>query len=122
LRQLDSRGDYTIVADLDEVGKPDSQQLLYRAARELPANVYRHARAGTVRVRLTRTGDRVVLTVADDGWGSTPAPGSLPDPVGKQSRSSREQTPAPPVRRNFRGARVCSPRKVGHKRAARRQL
>jgi two-component system NarL family sensor kinase len=69
LRQLDSRGDYTIVADLDEVGKPDSQQLLYRAARELPANVYRHARAGTVRVRL-RGGFSVPARAGGHGTGA----------------------------------------------------
>ena len=73
VRQFESRGDYTVEADLDEVGKPDSQQLLYRAARELLANIGKHARASTVRVGLSRRADRVVLTVVDDGNGFDPA-------------------------------------------------
>lgn len=73
LRQFESRGHYEIEADLDDVGKPDSQQLLYRAARELLANIHKHADATTVRVGLARRGDRVVLTVCDDGKGFDPA-------------------------------------------------
>ncbi|MEO3759808.1 ATP-binding protein [Mycobacterium sp. B14F4] len=73
LRQFESRGDYVVEADLEDVGKPASQQLLYRAARELLANIGKHARATTVRVGLSRRGDRVVLTVGDDGAGFDPA-------------------------------------------------
>jgi two-component system NarL family sensor kinase len=73
LRQFETRGDYTIEADLDDVGKPESQQLLYRAARELLANIHKHARATTVRVGLLRRNDRVVLTISDDGQGFDPA-------------------------------------------------
>lgn len=73
LRQLESRGDYVVEADLDDVGKPDSQQLLYRAARELVANIHKHAGATLVRVGLSRQGDRIVLTVTDDGNGFDPA-------------------------------------------------
>jgi two-component system, NarL family, sensor kinase len=73
LRQLESRGDYTVEAELEEVGKPESQQLLYRAARELLANIHKHARATTVRVGLSRQGDRIVLTIVDDGKGFDPA-------------------------------------------------
>lgn len=73
LRQFEARGDYTVEADLEEVGKPDSQQLLYRAARELLNNIGKHARATTVNVALRRRGDRIVLTVADDGTGFDPA-------------------------------------------------
>ena len=73
LRQFESRGDYTVEADLDDVGKPESQQLLYRAARELLANVHKHARATTVHMGLSRRDDRVVLTIADDGKGFDPA-------------------------------------------------
>lgn len=69
VRQFESRGGYVVHADLDDVGKPESQQLLYRAARELLANIHKHAGATTVRVGLTRRGDRVVLTVSDDGKG-----------------------------------------------------
>jgi two-component system NarL family sensor kinase len=72
LRQFEARGDYVVEADLDEVGKPESQQLMYRAARELLANIHKHARATTVRVGLHRRGDRIVLTIVDDGKGFDP--------------------------------------------------
>lgn len=73
LRQAESRSGYIIEADVEDVGKPESQQLLYRAARELLANINKHAGASTVRVGLARHGDRIVLTVADDGTGFDPA-------------------------------------------------
>lgn len=72
LRQYENRGDLTVRADLDDVGHPDGQALLYRAARELLANVNKHARASTVSAGLHRTGDRTVLTVTDDGAGFDP--------------------------------------------------
>jgi len=73
LRQYESRGDYTVEAELEEVGKPDSQALLYRAARELMTNVGKHAHASTVKVELRRDRDRILLTVDDDGAGFDPA-------------------------------------------------
>lgn len=73
LRQFESRGSYQVEADLKDVDKPESQQLLYRAARELLANIHKHADATVVRVELSRRGDRVVLTVSDDGKGFDPA-------------------------------------------------
>jgi two-component system NarL family sensor kinase len=73
LRQFATRGDYEVIADLEDVGKPESQTLLHRAARELLANVHKHAGATTVRAGLHRIGDRVVLTVSDDGAGFDPA-------------------------------------------------
>jgi two-component system, NarL family, sensor kinase len=73
LRQFRSRGNYDIEADLEEVGKPGSQALLYRAARELLANVHKHAHATAVVVTLRRVDDRVVLVVSDDGTGFDPA-------------------------------------------------
>jgi two-component system NarL family sensor kinase len=73
LRQFESRTRITVRADLEEVGKPDSQQLLYRAARELLTNIGKHAQATTVSVRLGRIGNRIVLTVSDDGVGFDPA-------------------------------------------------
>lgn len=72
LRQFESRGGVTVEAQLDDVGKPSSQQLMYRAARELLANIGKHAHATTVTVGLSRRGDRIVLTVADDGTGFDP--------------------------------------------------
>jgi two-component system NarL family sensor kinase len=73
VRQYQTRGDFTVDAELEDVGKPVSQALLYRAARELLANVNKHAGATEVTIRLSRRGDRVVLTVADDGAGFEPS-------------------------------------------------
>lgn len=73
LRAYELRGSVAVQADLEEVDRPRSQSLLYRAARELLANAYKHARAGTVRVRLARAGDAITLSVVDDGVGFDPA-------------------------------------------------
>jgi two-component system NarL family sensor kinase len=73
LRQSEARGDVVVDAELEDVGRPASQALLYRAARELLANINKHAGATEVTVRLFRAGDRIVLTVADDGAGFEPA-------------------------------------------------
>lgn len=72
LRQFQARHEINVIAELDEVGKPSSQALLYRAARELLTNVGKHAGATTVWVELARQDDRVVLTVRDDGCGFDP--------------------------------------------------
>ena len=73
-RKFGSRyDDIDVVAELEEVDKPQSQSLLYRAARELLTNIGKHADATTVRVGLLRRGDRVVLSIADDGSGFDPA-------------------------------------------------
>jgi two-component system, NarL family, sensor kinase len=69
LRQFESRTDIAVEAELEDVGKPESQALLYRAARELLTNIGKHAKATTVRVGLMRKGDRIVLTIDDDGVG-----------------------------------------------------
>jgi len=42
---------------------------LYRVAQEALRNVVAHARARHIDVRLTRSGERIELTVADDGRG-----------------------------------------------------
>lgn len=73
LRTYELRGSFAVEADLEEVDRPRSQSLLYRAARELLANAYKHARASTVRVRLARAGDAITLSVVDDGVGFDPA-------------------------------------------------
>jgi two-component system NarL family sensor kinase len=73
LRQYEIRGGFAVDAELENVGKPPTQDLLYRAAGELLANVNKHARAKTVRVRLARTGERITLSVIDDGIGFDPA-------------------------------------------------
>lgn len=73
LRQAETRGDFIVDAELEDVGRPASQALLYRAARELLANINKHAGATEVTVRLSRAGDRIMLTVADDGTGFEPS-------------------------------------------------
>jgi two-component system, NarL family, sensor kinase len=72
-RQYDDRGDFIVDAQLDDVGHPASQALLYRAARELLNNVAKHAGATAVRVALRRRGERVLLSISDDGTGFDPA-------------------------------------------------
>jgi two-component system NarL family sensor kinase len=44
VRQYEIRGGCVIEAQLEDVGRPSSQSLLYRAARELLANTLKHAR------------------------------------------------------------------------------
>ncbi|OBG85189.1 ATPase [Mycobacterium sp. E802] len=73
LRQYENRPDLTVRADLEEVGHPDGQALLYRAARELLSNINKHAGARTISVGLHPSGGRVTLTVADDGCGFDPS-------------------------------------------------
>lgn len=73
LKQFEARTQIAVDADLEEVGKPESQQLLHRAVRELLTNVGKHAGAKTVHVGLKRKGDRLKLTIADDGRGFDPA-------------------------------------------------
>ena len=73
IRDYEHRGHFAIEADLEEVGQPRSQSLLYRAARELLANANKHAQASTVQVRLARAGDAITLSVVDDGIGFDPA-------------------------------------------------
>ena len=73
VKQFETRTQITVDADLQEVGKPASAQLFYRAARELLTNVGKHAGATTVHVRLRRKGNRLTLTIADDGRGFDPA-------------------------------------------------
>ncbi|MFC4945271.1 sensor histidine kinase [Pseudonocardia sp. GCM10023141] len=67
-----ARGGFAATVDVDRwpAGVPTSADaLLFRTARELLANVVKHARATTVSVTLSRTGDRATLVVTDDGVG-----------------------------------------------------
>jgi two-component system, NarL family, sensor kinase len=73
VKQFETRTEIAVDADLEEVGKPESAQLLYRAARELLTNVGKHADARSVRVSLHRKTNRLMLSVADDGKGFDPA-------------------------------------------------
>lgn len=72
LRQYRDRAPFAVEGELDDVGKPAAQDLLYRAARELLGNVAKHARATHVRVTLKQVDDGLELTVTDDGVGFDP--------------------------------------------------
>jgi signal transduction histidine kinase len=52
--------------------RPQTEAALYRVAQEALHNALRHAAAGTVRVRLGRSGRRVTLDIEDDGHGFAP--------------------------------------------------
>jgi two-component system NarL family sensor kinase len=71
-RQHEQRTAVPVVVDAEEVGKPPSQALLYRAGRELLANAHKHSRATRVSLSLRRTGDTLVLGVTDNGVGFDP--------------------------------------------------
>ncbi|HUS57989.1 MAG TPA: PAS domain S-box protein [Planctomycetota bacterium] len=47
----------------------DIRVVLFQAARELLVNVVKHAHAGSVKVKLKRDGDRIIVRVEDDGIG-----------------------------------------------------
>ncbi|MFF7892162.1 HAMP domain-containing sensor histidine kinase [Streptomyces sp. NPDC007907] len=79
--------------------EPETELVLYRVAQESLTNVARHADAGRVTVALRGTGDRVVLTVTDDGSGIE-APSEGAGIRGMRERAllvggSLEITPAP---------------------------
>ncbi len=59
--------------------QPDRERLVYRVAQETLRNAARHATPCTVRVRVRRVHDEVVLDVADDGRGFDAA-SALADP------------------------------------------
>ncbi|WP_353612214.1 ATP-binding protein [Mycobacterium sp. M26] len=73
VRQYEQRWDVTFDCEIDEVGKPRAQALLYRAARELLSNAHKHSRATRVQVDLHKVAGAVVLRVVDDGVGFDPA-------------------------------------------------
>ena len=70
--KFEQRWGIPVETDIDDVGHPGCRAMIFRAARELLANVAKHARAGRVELGLHRDGDLVTLTVADDGAGFEP--------------------------------------------------
>jgi two-component system, NarL family, sensor histidine kinase UhpB len=61
---FESQGDFSALPS-------DVQLVVYRVAQEALSNAAQHSGADHVSVRLARAGDRVELTVADDGSGFT---------------------------------------------------
>jgi signal transduction histidine kinase len=60
----------TVAGTLPPLGLPDQVlAVLFRVVRELVSNVVKHAQAGTVRVQLYASDQRLTLVVADDGIG-----------------------------------------------------
>ena len=72
-RQHEQRTGVVVGIDVDEVGTPPSQALLYRAGRELLANAHKHSQATRLSLALHRSDAELVLTVADNGVGFDPA-------------------------------------------------
>ena len=60
--------DLSIADQLPSVS-PDVEQCIYRVAQEAVTNVAKHAEAKTMTVILESTGEKVTLTVRDDGLG-----------------------------------------------------
>jgi PAS domain S-box-containing protein len=81
VRQHATRGGfrYTVRVEPEASGLED--ELVLSAARELVANVAKHAEASRCSVSVERQGDRVCLEVADDGKGI---------PAGRQESALRE--------------------------------
>ena len=71
-KRYEERWGTPVCTEIDEVGQTESQALIYRAARELLANVHKHSRARQLDVSLQRVPTGTVLRVTDDGIGFDP--------------------------------------------------
>ncbi len=68
------QGRYGISTEFEDDGKAkpldeDLRILLYRAVRELLTNVVKHAKAKSVKLSKKKQGERIVITIEDDGKG-----------------------------------------------------
>lgn len=72
-QQAAMKGEFELSTRIDDVGQVDCESLLYRVAREVFANITKHAQANKVTVELTTSGTDVVLLIEDDGEGFDPA-------------------------------------------------
>lgn len=66
---------------LDTVFPQKIQIILYRIFQEALTNIYKHARAETVRIEVTRQGDALSIDIKDDGQGFDPCAYPLSDPA-----------------------------------------
>lgn len=71
-QRYEQRWGTPVRVDIDEVGKPEAEALIHRAARELLANAHKHSRATRLDVTLFRRNGQTVLRVGDDGIGFDP--------------------------------------------------
>jgi len=70
---------------------PEKEQTYYRVAQEALENVTRHADARRVTVSLRRTGDQLILEVADDGTGFVAEADSPDDQLGIKGMRERAE-------------------------------
>ncbi|MGY1708306.1 PAS domain S-box protein [Geodermatophilus sp. SYSU D00758] len=73
---------YTVDNRLRFEPSADVQLIVYRIAQEALTNIRRHARAGTVAVRLSTVDDGCLVAIADDGVGYQPVVESTPGHLG----------------------------------------
>ncbi len=71
-QRYEQRWGTPVETDIEEVGKPEAEALIHRAARELLTNAHKHSRASRITLSLRRGGGQTVLRVADDGIGFDP--------------------------------------------------
>jgi PAS domain S-box-containing protein len=69
----------------------DRSIAVYRIVQEALTNIARHARAGGVRIRLSRRGDDLVVEIADDGCGIDERELEKPDSYGILGMRERTQ-------------------------------
>lgn len=82
---LASRGGLAIELAAGRLGgrlPPEKEIVVYRIVQEAMTNILKHARARRVRVRLSRRGGLVRLSVSDDGRGFHPKDGKSPPGLG----------------------------------------
>jgi two-component system sensor histidine kinase UhpB len=73
VKQFEQSGieiEFTSTDDLTDLD-PDTQLVIYRVTQEAIGNAIRHSGADRIEVRLSRTPEKVELTVRDDGSGFT---------------------------------------------------
>lgn len=71
-QRYEQRWGTPVGTDIDEVGRPESEALIHRAARELLTNAHKHSRATHINVMLRREAGGTALRVGDDGIGFDP--------------------------------------------------
>lgn len=70
----------------------DTAAALLRVAQEALVNVYRHARAASVRISIRILGSRLELSISDDGVGIQPSVSNGPHGIGLQGMRHRMES------------------------------
>jgi two-component system NarL family sensor kinase len=71
-QRYEQRWGIPVRTSLDEVGRPEGQTLIHRAARELLSNANKHSQATSLDIALQRVPGGTVLKVVDNGIGFDP--------------------------------------------------